>query len=268
MWKTDKMASNTSSTTPSTSNTGNNSIVSTSVSQNTSATSLSLPETPSAQPTHKTKDGLIRMLLQTAAPSTPQQPKQIVNHSKPPIDTTHSNNELKIQGGLIGHYNNGHVTQPHPSAIHPLPKQPAQISSGTDARYPLGQMATKHFTINQSGAGTLISNLPTNATSHINTPTSATHNLKIDMPSSATQNPGSNVIASIIRDKILPSNSPVVGDKIESMAERIPLPDEPQFKFVHQISEQVNSANTLCTGCIFGGISLPILGFFPYPLYM
>ena len=238
-----KMECNTTKTEPSTPSTETNSLISNSTTQNTPVTSVSLPETSLDQPSHKTKDGLIRMLLQTATPSTSQQPKQIFQHGKQPNDTVQSSTELKIHGGALGHYNNGHITQPHPSAIHPIPKLPAQLASGTDIRTSINQMTTKHFTISQSGAGTLINNLPVSATSQINMPNSMTQNLKIDMQasSSAIANTiGGNVIASVVREKILSPNSSTPSDKIEKVTEKVTLHEETPFKLIHQISEHLD----------------------------
>ena len=236
------METNTSTTEPSTTNTETNSIVS-AMSQNAPVTSLPLPETPAS---HKTKDGLIRMLLQTATPSTPQQQKQIVQ-GKQSDDAVQSSSELKIHGGIIGHYNNGHITQPHPSAIHPLPK-PAQLVSGTGIRNPLSQMTPKHFTISQTGAGTLTNNLPVSVTSQINLPSSATNNLKVDMQATAStmaSTIGGNVIGSVIREKIVSPNSIAPGDKREKIAEKVTLHDEIPFKLIHQISDQVIVSNPI-----------------------
>ena len=240
------METNTSTTEPSTTNTETNSIDST-ISQNTPVTSLPLPETPNTSASHKTKDGLIRMLLQTATPSTPQQQKQIVQGKKSD-DAVQSSSELKIHGGIIGHYNNGHITQPHPSAIHPIPKQPAQLVSGTGIRNPLSQMTTKHFTISQTGASTLTNNQPVSVTSQINMPSSATHNLKVDMQATAStmaNTIGGNVIGSVIREKIISPNSIAPGDKREKIAEKVTLHDEIPFKLIHQISEQVIILNLI-----------------------
>ena len=228
------MASTPSGTAAVTTNSETNTSVSTSVSQNIPVTALSLSETP----THKTKDGLIRMLLQTATPSAPQQQKQIVTQGKQSFDTAQSSSELKIHGGILGHYNNGHITQPHPSAIHPLPKQAVQLASGTDSKNPLSQMTTKHFTINQGGAGAFISNLPVTATSHSNMP-SSTHNVKIDSGSTVS-NPGGSHIVTSIRDKIASPNSPAIGEPCETIVEKVTLHDEAPYRFIHQISDQVN----------------------------
>ena len=240
------METNSSTTEPSTASTETNNIVST-ISQNTSVTSLPLPDTPNAPASHKTKDGLIRMLLQTATPSTPQQQRQMVQ-GKQSDDSVQSSSELKIHGGIIGHYNNGHITQPHPSAIHPLPKQPAQLVSGTGVKNSLSQMTTKHFTISQTGAGTLSTNLPVSVTSQINTASSATHNLKADMQGTASTmaNPiGGNLIGSVIRERIVSPNSIAPVDKREKIAEKVTLHDEIPFKLIHQISEQVIIANPI-----------------------
>ena len=233
------MASNISGTAPNPTNTDTKTSVSPSVSQNIPVTALSLSETP----THKTKDGLIRMLLQTATPSTLQQPKQVVTHGKQSVDTIQSSGELKIHGGILGHYNNGHITQPHPSAIHPIPKQAVQLASGTDARNPLSQMTNKHFTINQGGTGAFISNLPVTSTSHCSLPGSSTHNVKIDMQGSGptiTNAGGSHVVASVIRDKLASPNSTATGETCETIVEKVTLHDEAPYKFIHQISDQVN----------------------------
>ena len=255
------METNTSTTEQSTTNTETNSIGST-LSQNTPVTSLPLPETPNTQATHKTKDGLIRMLLQTA---TPQQQKQIVQ-GKQSDDAVQSSSELKIHGGIIGHYNNGHITQPHPSAIHPISKQPAQLVSGTGIRNPLNQMTTKHFTISQTGAGTLTNNQPVSVTSQINMPSSATHNLKVDMQATAStmaNTIGGNVVGSVIREKIISPNSIAPGDKREKIAEKVTLHDEIPFKLIHQISEQVIILNLIRQDSSSGGVIICVRCFSP-----
>ena len=113
----------------------------------TPISSLSVTGTATSPANYKTKDGLIRMLLQTATPAGSLQQRYHVNQEKPSAESIQGTSEIKIHGGILGHYNNGHVTQPHPSAIQPLPKASVQLSSPVGTNI-LGQLVSQNVSSN------------------------------------------------------------------------------------------------------------------------
>ena len=212
----------------------------------TPLSSLSATGTTTTPANYKTKDGLIRMLLQTATPSGPlQQQRYHVNQEKPSAEGIQGTSEIKIHGGILGHYNNGHVTQPHPSAIQPLPKVAMQLNSPVGTNL-LGQLVSQSVAASQGEAEGATSNSMSAAgslqgsTSHIVT----SHSVKIDMKSQALNRAsGSNAMpmSEKVLSVIAPSTvTPSITCETSSSSDgKGALHDETPFRFIHQISELV-----------------------------
>ena len=245
----------TCSTTPVTSSYIMSTKASAQESSGTPITTLALTGASNSQANYKTKDGLIRMLLQTATPSiTPQQHRYLSNQEKNTPGGTESSMELKMHGGSIGHYNNGHITQPHPSAVHPLPRTPVQINSSSITKNLLGHIGSPTILTNPIDSTSGCNSEPNTGSSQtITSNTISPHLMKIDIQgqSSITRILGSsNAITSpIFSEKPASSSVPPsvtqanYSNTLRSSDINAKLHDEAPYRFIHQISEFVSIVN-------------------------
>ena len=220
----------------------------------TRLTSLSNPGTPNNQASYKTKDGLIRMLLQTATPTIPPPQQYISNQPKQPRDGMQNSSQLKIHGGGIGHYNNGHITQPHPSAIHQLPRTPVQLTQSSVTSNFTGQLASPSLSANHSQSAAA-NNMSACGSSQTNSPNeTSSHSIKMDLHDhgTSTKTSVSHVVSSsIIGEKlvsaVLPSvvSSSLTNNACPSSDGNVIVLDEGPSRFIHQISETVIIAKIL-----------------------
>ena len=220
------------------------------VSTQTSVTPLSVSnqKSPNNPGNYKTKDGLIRMLLQTATPTIPPPQQASSNNLKTSRDMVQNNTqELKIHGAGVGQYNSGHITQPHPTAIHHVLRTPAQMSPANAVGHNLGQPVKANNIVSVSDSS------QTNS-SH----TVLSHPMKIDLYGHGMSNKTSataNVAVSSVSGKSVSAVYPLaVAQSLTNTTSITPpdgsvaILDEAPSSFILQISETVipNLSSNYC----------------------
>lgn len=206
----------------------------------------SIAET-STQATYKSKDGLIRMLLQTATPSIPtQQQGSTSNQGKILTARNEKSSELRMHEGRIGHYNNGHVTQPHPTAVLPLPRTPIQVTPNSHVTNLARPLTTLPINLGELAPCSNASNgnpLSTENSPNVGSPRPTKSD--IETSASTTKHGCINIVTSSISSKLVPSilstAVPTSANKFSKQpAENINVHDENPTKFIYQISESVS----------------------------
>lgn len=259
-------SANICSTTIMTSNYPMTTVASSQSQSGTPLSSLSVTGTNTTPANYKTKDGLIRMLLQTATPSGPlQQQRYHVNQEKQAAEGIQGTSEIKIHGGILGHYNNGHVTQPHPSAIQPLPKGSVQLNSHAGTNL-LGQLISQSVSANQSEARAIINSMPAAGSlqgnaSHI----VPSHSVKIDMKSQALNRASGSTVMPMsekVLSLIAPSTvTPSFTSETSGFSDgKVAVHDEAPFHLIHQISKLVINISKYII--VFGSVKYMLLYIF------